>query len=171
MEYLHAKGIPHGLLTSSSISLHCRVCISLAPPHTRHAHRYFTPNQLTYLPPECVRQLHVDQTKPVFPVRQVCASSPDASSPSCVTCEKAAIMTSRSKAPSSPSLVSVAMAGGGGTTSTNCQSCKMLKRRNESLSTVGGSSEGREIQHPCVAVSQLKCKMSPTTAADMFAFG
>lgn len=172
MEYLHDKGIPHGLLTTTCITLHCRVCISLAPPHNRHAHRYFTADQLTYLPPECVRQLRVDQASHVSPVRRVSTSSLGAASPSCITCEKTAIMTSRSRAPSSPSLVSVAMAGGNSSIN-NCQSCKILKRKSESMSAAGGSpgSDGRELQLPHTTGSQLKCSLSPTTAADMFAFG
>ena len=157
MEYLHAKGISHGLLTSSSITLNCRVCISLAPPHTKHAHRYFTPQELTYLPPECIRQLHVDQQSPVSPVRLVSTSSLGSPSATCFTCEKSSI-SSKSRAPSSPSLVTMATVGAG-----TCCCCKIRKRRSNAN---GSSGCGQS-----VAGSQLKTKMSPNPPADIFAFG
>lgn len=170
MEYLHAKGIPHGLLTSSSITLHHRVCISLAPPHTRHAHHYFHPHQITYLPPECVRQLHVAQpSSPSSPISLAPATTAIAQSgetltrlsslgsTNCLTYEKSS--ATRSRAPSSPSLVAMAT-GGGGT------SRLWVKRSSESC---GGGNGG---QSCCQMVgSQLKTKMPPTTAADVFAFG
>ena len=63
MAYLHAKQIPHGLLSSAYITLTCRVCISLAPRQS-HTHpprrsRTFYPQDLTYLPPEYIREMHV----------------------------------------------------------------------------------------------------------------
>ena len=57
MEYLHGRGIPHGLLSSHSISLHYRVCISLAPQYSRSDARQLEPHKFPYLPPECVREL------------------------------------------------------------------------------------------------------------------
>ena len=158
MEYLHAKGILHGLLTSTSITLHHRVCISLAPPHTRHAHRYFHPHQLAYLPPECIRQLHVDQpSRPVSPTQgETLTRLSSLGSTNCLTCEKSA--ATRSRAPSSPSLV--AMATGGGPVGS-C-SCKLWKRR---------SDNGNGGQCQMVNGSRLRTKMVPSTAADIFAFG
>lgn len=57
MEYLHGRGIPHGLLCSHSISLHFRVCISLAPQYSRSDARQLEPRKIPYLPPECIREL------------------------------------------------------------------------------------------------------------------
>ena len=57
MEYLHGRGIPHGLLSSHSISLHFRVCISLAPQRSRSDTRQLEPRKIPYLPPECIREL------------------------------------------------------------------------------------------------------------------
>lgn len=63
MEYLHARRIPHGLLSSSSISLHSRVCISLAPQYSRSKVRQLQPCDIPYLPPECIRELHASQSR------------------------------------------------------------------------------------------------------------
>ena len=63
MAYLHARGIPHGLLSSSSVSLHFRVCISLAPQYSRSKARQLQPCDIPYLPPECIRELHVSQSR------------------------------------------------------------------------------------------------------------
>lgn len=171
MEYLHAKGIPHGLLTSSSITLHHRVCISLAPPHTRHAHHFFHPHHLTYLPPECVRQLHVVQRSspsPVSPapITTTVVQSDEAliglsslESTNCLTYERSG--AARSRAPSSPPL-QVAMATGGSGSS------KLCRGKRGSDSCTGTSIYGEQLQ---MVGSQLRTKMPPTTAADVFAFG
>jgi len=63
MAYLHARGIPHGLLSTSSVSLHYRVCISLAPQYSRSKARQLQPCDIPYLPPECIRKLHVSQSR------------------------------------------------------------------------------------------------------------
>ena len=63
MTYLHARGIPHGLLSTSSVSLHYRVCISLAPQYSRSKARQLQPCDIPYLPPECIRKLHVSQSR------------------------------------------------------------------------------------------------------------
>lgn len=63
MEYLHGRGIAHGLLSSHSISLHCRVCISLAPQYSRSDARQLEPCKIPYLPPECVRELRASQCR------------------------------------------------------------------------------------------------------------
>ena len=162
MEYLHAKGISHGLLTSTSITLHSRVCISLAPPNMRHAHRYFNPQQLAYLPPECVRQLHVVQCQrlPVSPVKLVSTSSLSSpSTASCPTCEKSMVTSSQLRGPSSPS-PSLATVG----TSYAC-CCKLLKRTG---SPVAGGSASPDLH---LGGSQLKAKLAPSPQADIFAFG
>ena len=162
MEYLHAKGISHGLLTSTSITLHSRVCISLAPPNMRHTHRYFNPQQLSYLPPECVRQLQVVQCRrlPVSPVKLASTSSlPSPSTTSCPACEKSTIASSQSR-PLSSSNPSLATVGG------SCISCCKLLKRADSVSTGGGGATG---QHR--AESQLKVKLAPSPQADIFAFG
>ena len=153
MEYLHAKGISHGLLTSTSITLHSRVCISLAPPNMRHAHHYFNPQQLSYLPPECVRQLHVIQWQrlPVSPVKRASLSSP--SNTSCPTCEK----QSRVPSSSSPSLAMVR---------SSCACCCKLLKRTGSASNGGNGSTGLHL-----AGSQLRTKLAPSPQADIFAFG
>lgn len=63
MEYLHGRGIPHGLLSSQSISVHYRVCISLAPQYSRANARQLEPHKIPYLPPECVRKLCASQCR------------------------------------------------------------------------------------------------------------
>ena len=57
MEYLHAKGIPHGSLSSKCVSLHHRVCISVTPQV--QSTRNLEASELTYLPPENMRRLWV----------------------------------------------------------------------------------------------------------------
>ena len=181
MEYLHAKGIPHGLLTSSSITLHHRVCISLAPPHTRHAHQYFQPHHLTYLPPECVRQLHVVQSSSSSFRHHVSLATTTTHGTAAATAivqsgESLTPLSSlgstscltRSRAPSSPSLVAMATGGGGG----GGRVC--VKRvGSESCGSVNasGAGAGRQIYHCQMVGSQLKTKIPPTTVADVFAFG
>lgn len=73
MEYLHAKGIPHGSLSTRCVNLHSRVCISITP-HTRSV-RNLKPDDLTSLPPECMRYLYLEEdgrrmvldSRPTFP--------------------------------------------------------------------------------------------------------
>lgn len=54
MEYLHAKGIPHPLLTTESITLHFRVCISMLSPSSASMGVVNATN-LSYLPPEVMK--------------------------------------------------------------------------------------------------------------------
>ena len=61
MEYLHAKGIPHGSLSSKCVSLHHRVCISLTPQV--QSMRSLEASELMYLTPENVRKLWVQGEK------------------------------------------------------------------------------------------------------------
>lgn len=66
MEYLHGRGIPHGLLSSHSISLPyrvIRVCISLAPQYSRSKARQLEPQKVPYLPPECIRELRASRCR------------------------------------------------------------------------------------------------------------
>ena len=63
MAYLHAKNIRHGLLTTQSITLNSRVCICLAANTSYVRNREFRPHQLTYLPPEFVRELYIAHSK------------------------------------------------------------------------------------------------------------
>lgn len=80
-------------------------------------------------------------------------------STNCITHEKSC--DARSRAPSSPSLV--AMATGGGSSSR-----LWTKRGSESCCGTNSSEQSCCRQ---VNGSQLKTKMPPTTAADVFAFG
>lgn len=54
MEYLHAKDIPHPLLTTQSVTLHYRVCISMLTPGTASM-GVVSPANLPYLSPEVMR--------------------------------------------------------------------------------------------------------------------
>ena len=54
MEYLHAKGIAHPLLTTQSVSLHCRACISMLSPGSASM-GVVNSTDLPYLPPEVMR--------------------------------------------------------------------------------------------------------------------
>lgn len=54
MEYLHAKGIPHPLLTTHSVTLHFRACISMLTPGSASVGVVNTAD-LPYLPPEVMR--------------------------------------------------------------------------------------------------------------------
>lgn len=56
MEYLHAKGIPHPLLTTQSVSLHFRACISMLSPGSASM-GIVNSTDLPYLPPEVMRTL------------------------------------------------------------------------------------------------------------------
>ena len=54
MEYLHAKGIPHPLLTSQSVTLHFRACISMLTPGSASM-GVLNSTDLSYLPPEVMK--------------------------------------------------------------------------------------------------------------------
>lgn len=59
MEYLHAKGITHPLLTTKCVSVHYRICISMLTPGAATGH--VEPDELVYLPPEAMRTLYMEQ--------------------------------------------------------------------------------------------------------------
>ena len=54
MEHLHAKGIPHPLLTSQSVTLHFRACISMLTPGSASM-GMLSSADLSYLSPEVMR--------------------------------------------------------------------------------------------------------------------
>lgn len=54
MEYIHAKGIPHPLLTTQSVSLHFRACISMLSPGSASM-GVVKSTDLPYLSPEVMR--------------------------------------------------------------------------------------------------------------------
>lgn len=54
MEYLHAKGICHPLLTSRAVTVHYRVCISMLTP-CGASQGLLDADDIIYLPPEAVR--------------------------------------------------------------------------------------------------------------------
>lgn len=54
LEYLHAKGISHPLLTSQSVTLDYRVCISMLTPGSASM-GLINSSDLPYLPPEAIR--------------------------------------------------------------------------------------------------------------------
>lgn len=54
MEYLHAKGISHPLLTSRAVTVHYRVCISMLTP-CGASQGLLDADDIIYLPPEAVR--------------------------------------------------------------------------------------------------------------------
>ncbi len=76
----------------------------------------------------------------------------------CLTYERSG--ASRLRAPSSPSLVAMAMGGGG--------SSKLWGKRG-SESCASANTYDEQCCH--MVGSQLKIKMPPTAAADVFAFG
>ena len=61
MEYLHAKGIPHGALSSKMITLHHRVCISLSL--SKRSCRKLDYTDLVYLPHEEIRSVCYQSTR------------------------------------------------------------------------------------------------------------
>ena len=73
MEYLHAKGIPHPLLTTHSVTLHYRVCISMLTPGSASM-GMLSHDQLPYLPPEVMRT--VAQQSSTGQASMSCPSSP-----------------------------------------------------------------------------------------------
>ena len=54
MEYLHAKGISHPLLTSRAVTVHYRVCISMLTP-CGASQGLLDADDVIYLPPEAAR--------------------------------------------------------------------------------------------------------------------
>lgn len=73
MEYLHAKGIPHPLLTSQSVTLHYRVCISMLNPGSASM-GVVNASDLPYLSPEVMRT--VSQHSNSEQTGLTCPSSP-----------------------------------------------------------------------------------------------
>ena len=73
MEYLHDKGIPHPLLTSQSVTLHYRICISMLSPGSA-SRGVFNASDLPYLPPEVMQT--VSQHSSSFQTGLTCPSSP-----------------------------------------------------------------------------------------------
>ena len=73
MEYLHAKGIPHPLLTSQSVTLHYRVCISMLSPGSASM-GVVNPTDLAYLPPEVMKTVAMDSSSSQTGL--TCPSSP-----------------------------------------------------------------------------------------------
>ena len=63
VEYLHAKGINHPMLSSKSITLHYRVCISMLS-HYGASSGYMESEDLIYLPPEAIRTVALPSTTP-----------------------------------------------------------------------------------------------------------
>jgi hypothetical protein len=75
MEYLHAKGISHPLLTSRAVTVHYRVCISMLTP-CGASQGLLDADDVIYLPPEAVRT--VSQAAPPQPIMS--STSPSSSS-------------------------------------------------------------------------------------------
>lgn len=73
LDYLHAKGIPHPLLTSQSVTLHYRVCISMLTPGSASM-GVVNASDLTYLPPEVMRT--ISQHSNTSQTGLTCPSSP-----------------------------------------------------------------------------------------------
>ena len=61
VDYLHAKGISHPLLTSKSVTLHYRVCISMLPHYSASSGNVQS-DDLVYLPPETIRTASLPST-------------------------------------------------------------------------------------------------------------
>lgn len=75
MEYLHAKGIPHPLLTSHSITLHFRVCISMLSPGSASM-GVVNASDLSYLSPEVMRTVTAHSGGAAHQTGLTCPSSP-----------------------------------------------------------------------------------------------
>ncbi len=75
MEYLHAKGIPHPLLTTHSVTLHFRVCISMLSPGSASMGVVNT-TDLSYLSPEVLRTVAVHSGSASHQTGLTCPSSP-----------------------------------------------------------------------------------------------